>query len=464
MVQQTHPNTGRQMRLGGFLFGVGHHSAAWRHPDVDPRAPYRFDYWRDLARKAEAAKFDMLFFADNVAMFGQTSEALSFTPPVYTSEPLTLLSALATHTSHIGLIATVSSTYLAPYHVARKFAALDQLSGGRAGWNLVTSGSDTEAANFGLDHQLAHDRRYEIAAEHVGIVKALWNSFDDDAVIADKATGRFYDPEKLRFVDHEGRHFRVRGPLQTGRPPQGQPVIVQAGSSEDGQRLAAETAEIVFTAQQSRAAARAFTQGLKDRAEALGRDRDDILVLPGVTIYVAPTRAEAEAKLALLHAFVDTGAALQGIKTFLDWDLTGADLDAPPPPPPFTEGWQSRQKLFYEVALAEKLTVRQLVARMSAARGHLVLVGTPVEVVDELQAWFEDGAADGFNILAPTFPQGFDDIIELVLPELRRRGLFRTEYEGATLRDHLGLKRPGAGFAVDRSAPAIPVPSAALVD
>ncbi|EIZ78140.1 luciferase-like monooxygenase [Novosphingobium sp. Rr 2-17] len=434
------------MKLGAFLFGVGHHAAAWRHPDVDPRAPFRFDYWRDLAQKAEAAKFDAVFLADNVALFGASPEAIAYNPPVYTSEPLTQLAALATHTSRIGLIATVSSTYLAPYHVARKFAALDQLSGGRAGWNLVTSGSDTEAANFGLDHQLAHDKRYEIAAEHVAVVQALWDSFDDDPVLADKQSGQFYDPAKLRYIDHKGEHFQVRGPLQTGRPTQGHPVIVQAGSSEDGQKLAAATAELVFTAQQSLEASRAFVQGLKDRAQALGRSRDDLLVLPGVTIYVAPTREEAEAKLALLHAFVDEAGALQSIKAFLDWDLTQVDIDGPPPPPPFTEGWQSRQKLFYDVAVAEKLTVRQLIARMAAARGHLVLVGTPTDVVDELEAWFESGAADGFNILAPTFPYGLDDVIELVLPELRRRGLFREDYEGSTLREHLGLKRPDAGF------------------
>lgn len=440
------------MRLGAFLFGVGHHAAAWRHPDVDPQAPFRFDYWLDLARKAEAAKFDAVFLADNVALFGSSPETIAYTPPVYTGEPLTLLAALATHTSHIGLIATVSTTYLAPYHVARKFAALDQLSGGRAGWNLVTSGSDAEAANFGLDRQLSHDNRYQIATEHVEVVKALWDSFADDAVIADKASGRFYDPAKLRLVNHEGEHFRVRGPLQTGRPVQGHPVIVQAGSSQDGQKLAAATAELVFTAQQSRLASRAFVQGLKDKAEALGRARDDVLVLPGVTIYVAPTREEAEAKLARLHDFVDMGGALQSIRTFLEWDLTGADLDAPPPPPPFTEGWQSRQKLFYDLALEEGLTVRQLVSRMSAARGHLVLVGTPVEVVDQLEEWFESGAADGFNILAPIFPQGLDDVIELVLPELRRRGLFRYEYEGRTLRENLGLARPADGFSADSAA------------
>ncbi|HZU63481.1 MAG TPA: LLM class flavin-dependent oxidoreductase, partial [Novosphingobium sp.] len=364
--------------------------------------------------------------------------------------------ALATHTSHIGLIATVSTTYLAPYHVARKFASLDALSGGRAGWNLVTSGTDAEAANFGLPHQLTHDRRYAVAAEHVEVVKALWDSWDENAVIADKATGRFFDPARVHPLNHEGAHFSVRGPLQTTRPPQGHPVIVQAGSSEDGQRLAAATAELVFTAQQDRASARAFTQGLKDRAEALGRARDDILVLPGVSIYVGATREEAQAKLDVLQQFVDPVASVQAFKVFLDWDLTGVDLDSPPTEPPFTEGWQSRQRLLYDLAVREGLSVRQLVGRLSAARGHLVLVGTPTDIVDELQAWFEEGAADGFNILAPIFPQGLDDVIEQVLPELRRRGLFRSEYEGTTLRANLGLKRPAARREAQPAQPTAP--------
>lgn len=432
----------RQMHLGAFLYSVGHHVAAWRHPDVDPVGNFDFAFYKAMVQKAEAAKFDAVFFADNVGLLGGSAEAISHAPPVYWWEPLTLLAALATHTSHIGLVATVSTTYLEPYHVARKFASLDALSGGRAGWNLVTSGTDAEAANFGLSHQLAHDERYARAAEHVAVVKALWDSWDDGAVIADKATGQFFDPARVHPLDHEGRFYKVRGPLQTTRPPQGHPVIVQAGSSEDGQALAAASAELVFTAQQDRGAARAFAQGLKDRAEALGRRRDDLVVLPGVSIYVGATRAEAQAKLDRLQAFVDLGASLQAFKLFLDWDLTTVDPDGPPTEPPVTQGWQSRQRLLYDLAVREGLSVRQLVGRLSAARGHLVLVGTPAEVVDELQAWFEDGAADGFNILAPIFPDGFDDIVDLVLPELRRRGLFRSEYEGTTLREHLGLARP----------------------
>ena len=442
---------GRKLRLGAFLYSVGHHAAAWRHPDVDPQGAFRAEFYIDLARKAEAAKFDTVFFADNVGLLGGTPEAISFCPPIYFWEPLTLLAAIATQTNRIGLIATVSTSYMPPYHVARKFAALDQLSGGRAGWNLVTSGTDAEAANFGLAHQWGHADRYDRAAEHIAVVKGLWDSWDDDPVIADKDGGRFFDPSKVQPLNHTGQYYRVRGPLQSGRPVQGHPVIVQAGSSADGQALAARTAEVVFTAQQSLDAAVAFAQGLKDQAESLGRARDSLLVMPGVSIYVAPTRAEAQAKFDLLQQFVDPAASVQVFKTFLDWDLTGVDLDAPPPPPPFTEGWQSRQRLLYDLAVREGLSVRQLVGRIAGARGHLVLVGTPVEVADTLQTWFEAGAADGFNILAPTFPHGLDDFIEFVLPELHRRGLFREEYEGSTLRDHLGLERPEAP---DRSQPA----------
>lgn len=432
----------RQMRLGAFLFGVGHHAAAWRHPDVDPAGAMRFDFFRDLARKAEAAKFDAVFLADNVGLLAGSAQAISHSAPIYWWEPLTLLAALATHTSRIGLIATVSTSYMPPYHVARKFASIEHLSAGRAGWNVVTSGSDAEAANFGLPHQRAHDERYARAAEHLAVVKALWDSWDDDPLLLDKAGGRYFDPAKVRRIDHEGTFYAVRGPLQTTRPPQGHPVIVQAGSSENGQALAGATAEVVFTAQQDRAVARAFAQGVKDRAQAAGRRRDDVLVMPGVSIYVASTRAEAEARFETLQAFVDPAASVAAFRSFLDWDLSQVDLDDPPPPPPFTQGWQSRQALFYDLAQREGLSVRQMVGRLSAARGHLVLIGTPVDIVDELEAWFRDGAADGFNILAPILPQGLDDVIALVLPELRRRGLFRADYTGTTLRDHLGLARP----------------------
>lgn len=442
----------RQLRLGAFILGVGHHAAAWRHPDVEPSNLYSFDFYKTLAQKVEAAKFDAIFFADNVGLLGASAQALSGAPPVYYWEPLTLLAALATHTSKIGLIATVSATYQAPYHVARKFASLDHLSGGRVGWNLVTSGTDSEAANFGLDHQLSHAERYARAAEHVNAVKQLWDSWGDDPLVLNKRTGQFFDPAQLAPIDHKGEFYAVRGPLQSGRPVQGHPVIVQAGSSADGQALAAQTAEVVFTAQQSRDDAVRFAQGLKDQAEKFDRSRDSLLVMPGVSIYVAPTRAEAQAKFDALQTFIDPNVSVGMFKAFLDWDLSGLDLDGPPTPPPFTEGWQSRQKLFYDLAVKEGLTIRQLVGRISAARGHWVLIGTPSEVADQLQDWFEAGAADGFNILAPTFPHGLDDFVTLVLPELRQRGLFRDDYAGETLRDHLGLSRPPATLPTKDSA------------
>lgn len=432
----------RQLRLGAFLFGLGHHAAAWRHPGVNPANLFDARYFIDLARKAEAAKFDAIFFADNVGLLGESPDAISWSAPVYYWEPLTLLSAIAVETHRIGLIATMSASYMPPYHVARKFAALDQLSLGRAGWNLVTSASDAEAANFGLTEQLSHAERYRRATEHVAVVKGLWDSWADDAFVLDQHGGRFSDPEGVRLLNHVGEFYAVRGPLQSSRPPQGHPVVVQAGSSEAGQGLAVGTADVVFTAQQSLEGAKAFAQGLKDQAAALGRSRDSVLVMPGVSVYAAPIRAEAQAKLDALQAFIDPVASVRAYASFLDWDLTSVDLDAPPPAPRGTEGWLSRQQLAYDLAQREGLSVRQLVGRMSAARGHLVLVGTPADIADIFEQWLVEGAADGFNILAPTFPEGLDDFIALVLPELRRRGLFRTEYEGATLRDHLGLARP----------------------
>lgn len=434
----------RQLKLGLFLQAVGHHAAAWRLPHIDPNNIFSLEYYIGLAKQAEAAKFDAVFFADGLALVAPSGEAYAYAPPVYYFEPLTLLSAIATHTSKIGLISTVSTTYLPPYHLARKFASLDHISKGRAGWNLVTSGTDVEAANFGLDHQIAHTERYARAREYHDVVTKLWDSWGDEALDFDKETARFFDPSQVAAIRHEGPFYKVKGPLQSGRPVQGHPVIVQAGSSEDGRALAAETAEIVFTAQQHIDAAVHFTQSLKAQAREAGREDGSLLVLPGVSIYVAETREAAQAKFDALQAFVDPQLALIGIKTFLEWDLSAHDLDGPVPEPPFTEGWQSRQKLAYDIATRDGLTIRQLIGRLSGARGHWVLVGTPAEVVDRLEEWFEAGAADGFNILPPTFPDGLDDIIRWVLPELRRRGLFREDYEGSTLREHLGLKRPEA--------------------
>ncbi|WP_213980470.1 LLM class flavin-dependent oxidoreductase [Sphingomonas sp. dw_22] len=432
----------RQMRLGAFLMGVGHHVSAWLHPSVDPRALTELRHYVHLAQVAERAKFDAIFFADNVAMFGGPSEIGALAAPIYYYEPLSLLAAIAPQTERIGLVATVSATYLPPYHLARKFASIDHLSGGRAGWNCVTSGSDAEAHNFGLDHQPEHAHRYARAGEYVEVVKTLWNSWEEGALIADREARRYYDPTRVHPIDHEGRFFKVAGPLQLDRTPQGHPVIVQAGSSDDGVALAATTAERVFTAQQSRDDAIAFRQRLRDATAANGRDPDEILVLPGIMPFVAETREAAQRYHDELQELVDPRIGIGLVSGLMGVDLSQHPLDGPLPEPASTEGWQSRQKLFVDTARAEGLTIRQLIARVVTARGHKTIIGTPTDIADLLEDWFAAGAADGFNIMGPTLPQGLEAFAELVVPELQRRDLFRTEYAGRTLRDHLGLAIP----------------------
>jgi len=411
----------RQMKLGAFLMGVGHHLAAWRAPGVEPSNLHDFDHYRRLTLAAEAAGFDAVFFADNVALAGGVGSGMA--PNPYFFEPLSLLSALAPLTTRIGLIATVSATYLPPYHLARKFASIDHISRGRVGWNLVTSGSDAEARNFGLDHQLAHAERYARAQEYVEVVKGLWDGWADDAWLFDKAGQRAFDPAKVRPLNHVGRYFSVEGPLQSSRPVQGWPVIVQAGSSGDGQALAARTAELVFTAQQTLEEALAFTQGLKAQAASFGRAPGEILVMPGVMPFVAETESQAREQYEVLQDLVDPRIGLGLLSAMVGADLSRLPLDEPLPDLPATEGWQSRQKLFVELSHREGLTLRQLMGKVAAARGHKVVIGDPRQVADQLQAWFEAGAADGFNILPPTLPGDLTAFIELVIPELRRGNL-----------------------------------------
>ncbi len=435
--------TKRQLHLGAFLQGVGHHLAAWRHPDVNPAGAVRLDHFKNLARIAEAGKFDAIFFADNVGLpdappATQTKAALP-----YYFEPLLLLSALAGVTERIGLVATVSTTYLPPYHLARKFASLDQISEGRSGWNLVTSGSDFEARNFGLDQQLTHASRYERAHEYVAVVKGLWDSWEDAPYLFDKAGGRFYDPAKLHRLSHQGLHYSVQGALQTERPVQGYPVLIQAGSSDDGQDLAAATAEVVFTAQQTVEDARAFYSSLKGRLAQHGRGQDALKILPGISPIIGRTEQEAQEKFEQLQSLIDPAVGLGLLSGFLGgFDFSPYPLDGPVPELPRTQGWQSRQDLFTSLSRRENLTVRQLYERIASARGHLTVVGTPKSIADQMEHWFNTGAADGFNVLAPTLPHGLTEFVEGVIPELQRRGLFRTEYTGRTLRDHLGLARP----------------------
>ncbi|NAO27572.1 LLM class flavin-dependent oxidoreductase [Pseudomonas syringae pv. dysoxyli] len=438
--------TARQMKLGAFLMATGHHVAAWRHPDVPADAGLDFKHYRHVARVAEAAKFDALFVADSVA--AATGDIASRMARSDHFEPLTLLSALSAVTEHIGLIATATTTYNEPYHVARKFASLDHLSGGRAGWNLVTSDAAAEAQNFGRAEHVGHAERYSRAREFHQVVTGLWDSWADDAFTRDKASGEYYNPARLHVLDHQGEHFSVKGPLNVARSPQGQPVVVQAGSSEVGRELAAQTAEVVFTAQTSLASAQAFYADIKGRLSAYGRDVDSLKIMPGVFIVVAETEALAKAKFESFQALVEpqVGVALLG-RMLGNFDLSGYPLDGPLPELPLTDsGQRSRQNLLTELADQENLTLAQLGRRIAGGRGHYSLIGTPEQIADELQRWFEQGAADGFNVLVPHLPGGLEDVAQLLVPELQRRGLFRTEYEGTTLRENLGLQRPAYKF------------------
>lgn len=433
----------RQIKLGAFLMQTGHHIAGWRHPDAQADAGVNFRHYAQLAQKAEAAKFDALFLADGVAVRSTNLEALSRTARSDQFEPLTLLSALAAVTERIGLIATVSTSYHEPFNVARKFASLDQISGGRSGWNLVTSATTAEAQNFNRDAQFAHADRYRRAAEFHDVVTGLWDSWEDDAFPRDKATGVYLDTDKLHAIEHRGTHFQVRGPLNVARSPQGRPVVVQAGASEDGRDLAARTAEVIFVAHQTFDEAKEFYGDIKRRAQQYGRHPDSVKVMPGIFPVVGRTQAEADEKFERLQSLIDPVVGislLSGISGGID--LSAYPVDGPLPELPPTEGPQSRQRLLLDLARRDGLTIRQLYLRIAGARGHQQVVGTPTLIADQLQQWFEEGGADGFNIMSPWFPGGLDDFIEHVLPELRRRGLFRTEYEGRTLREHLGLARP----------------------
>ncbi len=435
----------RMMKLGAFLPAPGHHVAAWRHPNAYPQGCLDFDYYRRLAQTAERGKFDMIFLSDGagVRTHYRNAEELSRQGRMVHFEPLTLLSALAVHTTNIGLAATASTSYNEPFNVARKFASLDHLSHGRAGWNVVTSATDAEARNFNLEQQAAHADRYRRSREFIEVVAGLWDSWEDDAFTYDKESGRFFDPDKLHILGHKGEHFSVRGPLNVARPPQGHPVIVQAGSSPDGQAFAAQWAEVVFTVQQTLEQAQDYYRGMRKQIADAGRDPEHVKILPGAFIVIGRTQAEAEDKYETLQDLVDPVLGLSLLTAQLgDIDLSGYPLDEPLPELPPTEGSTSKQQMIYQQAKREGLTLRELYKSVSAGRGHRRLIGTAETIADDLEEWFLNEAADGFNIMPDYLPDGLDDIVELLVPELQRRGLVRTEYDGRTLRDNLGLPRP----------------------
>jgi N-acetyl-S-(2-succino)cysteine monooxygenase len=432
------------MKLGFFLGGPGQHVAAWRDPATQSDAGQSLRHYVNLAQLAERAKFDFVFNADTQATFGPDDiDVWKRNMVGHRIEPITLLGALAAVTQHIGLVATATTTYLDPFHVARMFASLDQLSEGRTGWNLVTSSAPAEALNFSHAAHAAHDDRYERAAEFVQVVLGLWDTFEDDAFVMDKKAGLFLDPAKLHMLNHRGKHFQVRGPLMMRRSPQGRPVIVHAGQSEAGRTLAAQSAEVVFSVEQDIEKGRAFYADLKSRAARCGRPPESILIMPGVLAVVGRTKAEADDRFGQLQSLVHPEVGIATLSEMLGMDLSSFPLDGPLPEVPPTNSQQGRQKVIVDLARRENLTIRQLYQRLSAARAHRTVCGTASDIVDSLEEWYRSGAADGFNILNLTYPDGFVDFVDLVMPELRRRGLFRTEYEGKTLRENLGLLRPG---------------------
>jgi len=437
----------RQIKLGMFLRPAAHHIAGWRHPDAWADGGLNFAKYVEMAKNAERGLFDLMFSADALTGERYDRDTLSRTSYVAWIEPMSLLTALAPLTQHIGLVCTATTTYDEPYHIARRFASLDLISGGRSGWNLVTSANTSEAQNFSRDEHLSKPERYRRAHEFVDIVRGLWDSWDDDAFLFDKQEGRFYDPDRRHVLDHKGEFFHVRGPLTVSRSPQGQPVIVQAGASDHGRQLAAETAEVVFCAHQTIDGAREYYGDVKARMARHGRDPDHLKVMPGLSVFVAPSRQEAQDKFEQLQNLVSPEVGVALLSKYIAWDLTGCDVDGPVPVVPQDRGAPTRSALLSDTARAEGLTIRQLYQRIAGGRGHYQIVGSPKDVVDMMEHWFAEGGADGFNVLPPFFPNSLDDFINLVIPELQRRGLYRLAYEGKTLRENLELPRPISRYA-----------------
>jgi alkanesulfonate monooxygenase len=445
----------RQLRLGAFMRPVSIHTGAWRYPGAFRDANFNFAHLKRFAQTLERARFDAFFMADHLAVLNMPLEALQRSHTVTSFEPFTLLSALAQHTERIGLVATASTTFDEPFHIARRFASLDHLSNGRAGWNIVTTSNPEAAKNFGRDDHMDHDERYARAREFYDVVTGLWDSWADDAFVRDAETGRFFDPERLHVLNHKGKYLSVRGPLHIARPVQGWPVIVQAGASEAGRQLAAETAEVVFAAPGTLENARGFYADVKGRMEKLGRDRDHLKILPGAFVVVGDTVEEARAIRARLDSGVHYDSAIASLSIALGHDASKFDPDAPLPEVPQTNASQSSRERVIDLARRENLSVRQLAQRLGGYAG-LAFVGTAQTIADEMEEWLHTEGSDGFNVMFPWLPGGLDAFAGKVVPELQRRGLFRREYEGSTLRENLGLPRPENRFFAQPSRLAPP--------
>lgn len=437
----------RRMHLNLFIQSRGHHEASWRHPASSPLALTDIRYYQDVARRAEAGLFDSIFLADQLAL-GDDVAGSGRT----WLEPVTVLAALAVSTSRIGLIATASTTYTEPFNLARQFASIDHMSGGRVGWNIVTSWAAAAARNYGGEGQVSHADRYARGEEFMSVVKALWDGWADDAILDDRAGGHYARAERIRPTDHRGAHYKVAGPLNMPRGPQGRPVFVQAGSSDAGRRFAARHAEAIFTAQMEKATAQAFYADLKALVAAEGRALDQALILPGLSPLIAPTEAEAQRMVRELNDLTDPEIGRKRLSgRFGGHDFSHLPLDTPLsaedfPDPGTVEAARSRTEVIVGLVRREKPTLRQLLAYLAGARGHYTTAGTPEQIADLMVEWFNDGAADGFNVMPPLLPSMLDVFVAEVIPILQRRGLFRRAYEGETLRAHYGLARPPSAF------------------
>jgi FMN-dependent oxidoreductase (nitrilotriacetate monooxygenase family) len=443
-------NTKRRMVLATFIHNSGAHPGGWRYPGADAFDQHDFAQFKRLAQIAERGKLHCYFSGDSQG-FPHISGRAAFSATDYAGklEPTTLLAALAAVTSDIGLIATVSTTYNEPYGVARRFASLDHISRGRAGWNVVTSAGDSEARNFGREALMDHDDRYARAEEFVDIVKALWDSWEDGAHIRDRANARYFDAAKVHQLNHEGRHFKVAGPLNVGRPPQGHPIIVQAGGSGPGRALSARTADLIFTAQSTLSKAQEFYADMKQRATAFGRNAEKMLVIPSVQLMVRSTEAEARRAEEELLALIPEALSLRTLQLQLGFDLSGYDPGDMLPEIPLTNGGQWVQQQVIAMAKSESLTIGELARRVSVSRASFSLAGTPETVADMCEQWFVNGAADGFSLSPNYLPGALEDFVDQVVPILQKRGLFHTDYEGQTLRENLGLERPENSFVVN---------------
>ncbi|WP_040688733.1 LLM class flavin-dependent oxidoreductase [Nocardia vinacea] len=438
----------RQLSLNAFIYPSGHHEAAWRHPQSRPDRIYDVAYYQEIGRTAEAAKLDAVFFADGPAL--RTNVEHNAASGL---EPITLLTAIATATTHLGLIATASTTYYEPYNLARLFSTLDHISRGRAGWNIVTTGTDLAAANFGLDKHPDHATRYARAREFVDAVVALWDSWEDDAILLDREAGIYADPDKIHPIDFVGEYLSVRGPFNAPRTPQGHPVLVQAGASNDGRAFAGQYAEAIFTAHQRLEDAQAFYADIKAKAAEFGRDAEQIKILPGISPFIGDTEAAAKQLEREFNELTVPAYGLKQLEGIAGESLRNLPLDEPVPLELFsdagdvTDNERSRRQVVAGIVQRERPTVRGLLHRLAGARGHRVFAGTPEQVADTIEDWFRNGAADGFNVMPPYYPGGLEVFAEQVVPILQRRGLFRTEYTGTTLRDHFGLPRPESRYA-----------------